>query len=77
VLFPNPARGTLYIRFSQPQTFTSIGLHDLSGRLVRSFTITTNEQLETDVDLTGIAPGVYMVTTGTHGQTRPSKLIIR
>jgi hypothetical protein len=77
LIFPNPATGHVNIRFSQPHPSSTLLLHDLSGRLVRALALVGNDARGFEADLSGIAPGVYLITTGTDGQTRPAKLIIR
>lgn len=60
VLFPNPAAGTLTVRFPEGVADeTPVQVRDLSGRLILSRKTVGGEQV--DLDLSNCKPGFYMV----------------
>ncbi len=59
VLSPNPATGRTHLTGAAPGT--AIEVRDVAGRLVRTATAADSP---TALDLTGLAPGVYVVRAG-------------
>ena len=70
-LYPNPATGAATVETAQP---TSLRLYDLAGRLVRTAApLARTRQL----DLRGLAPGLYVVqATAADGTTTSQRLAV-
>ena len=68
-LFPNPARETATLRGTLAGQQATLALRDLQGRLLRTQVVSlTGGQLDTQLDLRGLAPGWYLVqVTGAGG----------
>lgn len=73
-VFPNPASDKVSIMIPNVELGTAIGILNLNGKLVKSHIV--NTQI-TEINLTGILPGVYVLQiSSTKGQFT-QKLIIR
>ncbi len=77
-LSPNPASGKVRINFTglgdQPSKLT---ISDIVGTQVWSMNIDHQKDFSTDVDLSGIAGGIYLVTVVSSDVIHTRKLIIR
>ncbi len=74
-LYPNPSLGRFYIELEKDVSDVEISIFDHSGRLIRN--IGKNFPGKTiQVDLDGVAPGVYMIFIKTERGTGTRKLII-
>ncbi len=58
-MYPNPTTGKVYISFSMQMTNAAVVINDMSGRVVKTFT-GNGQKLE--VDLSGYAAGMYVIT---------------
>ncbi|MEI8280559.1 MAG: PKD domain-containing protein [Bacteroidota bacterium] len=62
---PNPAAN--YLRISSNDNLTELTLHDLTGRLVRSFPLSQNSNQVLSFDISDIPVGLYIIhATGTY-----------
>jgi len=72
-LFPNPASDHVRVTGGNLSTGTFITLTDLSGKTLRNLPVSGQAA---DLDLTGIAPGIYIVTVHSGSGTSVKKLIV-
>ncbi len=72
-IFPNPARESATIRYDayKPSTISTIGIHDLHGRLLKEIQLTGTE---TPLQLEGLSKGMYLV--GLAGIGGGEKLVV-
>ena len=75
-LFPNPAHGHANVQLPIiPGTATAtLTLLDALGRTLRTQTATTNSK--TELDLTGLAPGLYALRVMAGTQTATRRLVV-
>ena len=75
-IFPNPTHGRATIQLPPiPGTFTAtLILLDALGRTLRTQTVATNAKAE--LDLTGLAPGLYAVRVQAGGSTATQRLVV-
>ena len=77
-LFPNPATGTLTLRFlAQRATPLRVEMFDSRGRLVQVLQMkgrTAGEELR--LSLEGLEPGLYLIRLHTAGQSRVEKVVV-
>jgi hypothetical protein len=60
-VYPNPAKGTVFVRLPQDLQAAWIGLYDISGRLVRYMEV--NGQFGTlELDVSGLPAGLYWIS---------------
>jgi hypothetical protein len=69
-VFPNPVRDVLEVRFQSPpsgpnQTFTIL---DMSGRVLRRFPGTINQQHAVSIPVHSLSSGIYILQVGVHLQ---------
>jgi hypothetical protein len=83
-LYPNPSTNSIVaINFEDvlageklvDKSEISINISDLLGNIMRSYKSTQNNNIE--LNLTGLAKGVYMVTTQTNGKIYTKKLVLQ
>ncbi|TDW97400.1 putative Ig domain-containing protein [Dinghuibacter silviterrae] len=60
-IFPNPAHGTLHIRFSSDYLITKYIMFSINGAVVRGETDVTNNSNDIPVDISNLSPGYYLV----------------
>ncbi len=58
MIFPNPSSGKFLVEFSDIQEFQSLEVFDLMGTKIRSYSLTTSNQIE--VDLSSYASGIFI-----------------
>jgi hypothetical protein len=73
-LLPNPARDLLTLRSSHLD-MTAITIHDLSGRPIKQETLQAHSR-ETQINLSGIAPGTYIVRVDCGDEVLSEKLVV-
>jgi hypothetical protein len=75
-LFPNPAHGrsTVQLPAVPGATTATLTLLDALGRTLRTQTAATNAR--TELDLTGLAPGLYAVRVAAGGSSATRKLMV-
>jgi len=73
-LYPNPARDLLTLRSSHLD-MSSITIHDLSGRPIKQESLQSNTR-ETQVNLSGIAPGTYIIRVDCGDEVFSEKLVV-
>ena len=76
-IYPNPAKGNLYISFSGQQGGSaSFELKDITGRLVMHNNISVAAGAPAQVDLSKVQSGIYFVTISQNGSSYNSKLVV-
>ncbi|WP_420315868.1 alpha-amylase family glycosyl hydrolase [Ekhidna sp.] len=70
IIYPNPA--SEIIRFNNDHSYDSYEITDLSGRIIQSGTIPSNNQ----IDVRSILPGIYQIQLRDQGQTIQFRLLI-
>jgi len=73
-LFPNPARDLFTLRSSHLD-ISAITIHDLSGRPIKQETLQSHSR-ETQIKLSGIAPGSYIVRVDCGDEVFSEKLVV-
>lgn len=71
-VWPNPSGEDFNLQISSPmQTDYVVQLHDVTGRLVRSYNLSGRGQMLSKIDMTGLEGGMYSLTVsnGKHHQT--------
>lgn len=64
-IFPNPTNTAFTVRFTETaQIPTNIVMYDLSGKMIHRQE--TNAAIETHIDVTKFAPGIYLLQSGSH-----------
>jgi hypothetical protein len=78
VIYPNPSRGIFEIRAENLTDDLMIDVADLSGKSVLNKRISaTKDNLSTlRVDLTGEAPGSFILRLSTGGKIRVEKIVV-
>lgn len=72
-LWPNPATSTSILRWSGgTPTPSSVDLHDINGRLVRTTRVPTGAQ-QCEIDVHDLDPGLYLLRWG---GTRSARLVV-
>ena len=73
-LSPNPSSGKVRILLGDMQLYdTRISVYDKSGRLLLSRTISRGQHPE--IDLSGLAGGIYMMKAEQNGRVFSQKLV--
>ena len=72
-IFPNPAHGRAIIQLP-PATTATLTLLDALGRTLRTQTAPTNARAE--LDLTGLAPGLYALRVRAGAETATRRLVV-
>lgn len=75
VVYPNPSRGLITVQLPDAQAATVI-VYDYNGRAIAQKTVTANTS-RVQFDLTGNAPGMYMIKAMSMGSVRVSKIMIK
>jgi hypothetical protein len=70
IFYPNPTNGILY--FSAPLTYESIRITDAKGMVVRYL---PEPGILNEIDLTGIPPGVFILSNQNNGKVSTYKII--
>lgn len=73
-VFPNPASGVATVRIGGLEGSAHVQLMDLSGRILRQVETST---AETEIDLHGLASGMYLVHIATKGERITRKLQVQ
>jgi hypothetical protein len=73
-IFPNPSRGYITILTSRTDDKSSFDIYDQTGRLVKRVGAITST--ETDIDLTGLSSGIYIVLLKTSEGIEKKKIQI-
>jgi hypothetical protein len=76
-LYPNPSRGRVHLKFTRPvQTDLKVMVIDSKGKMIDTIGMAKGN-LEAELDLNGLASGVYYIITKTsEGKLNRKKLII-
>jgi hypothetical protein len=70
--YPNPAEGIVYIENTETSTY--IRLYNIEGRVLFERSLEPGTP-STEVDLTSLAPGIYLLETDQNGERTRAKLI--
>jgi hypothetical protein len=73
-LYPNPARNLLTLRSSHLD-ISAITIHDLSGRPIKQQNLQSHSR-EMQINLSGIAPGTYIVRVDCGDEVFSEKLVV-
>lgn len=73
-LYPNPARDLLTLRSSHLD-MSAITIHDLTGRPIKQQNLQAHSR-ETQINLSGIAPGTYIVRVDCGDEVFSEKLVV-
>jgi hypothetical protein len=76
ILYPNPASDIISLKLEDDQLIISLNIADCSGRIIRSFATSVTGK-EYNIDLSGLAKGVYSIIVITAQDALNSKFIIR
>jgi hypothetical protein len=75
-MFPNPA--TDLVNISSNSAIQFVSLMDVNGKLIRAWNASQAKgALNVNFDLTGVTPGIYMVSIGSESMLKVEKLIIQ
>jgi len=72
-VFPNPSKGTVNIRFNEPQT-GNLSIYDLNGKLIHALSYTNQEQ--NWLLNTNLSTGIYHAEIVTPTSITNTKLVI-
>jgi hypothetical protein len=74
IIYPNPTREILHVRLSNYKTtVTQVTLRDLTGKVVK---IVSLKNEESQINLTGISPGIYSLQLSNPSETVVKRIII-
>ncbi len=76
LVYPNPAKGQLWLQGDGLKAGTNIQILDMNGRLVRAFTIGTVQSGASRLNVAGIHAGLYMIRIGDKENSFTEKIII-
>jgi len=74
-IYPNPASGYVNVKANSVQNDAVIAIYDLNGRMVVNQSIQNANT--TQININGLATGVYVVKINSNGKSQTEKLIIR
>lgn len=76
-VMPNPSDGDIILQFGQPvRSGISVTIHDLSGRLVQTFSPSWENQLKGRLSLGHMERGIYLISVQIREKTSTQKLIL-
>lgn len=73
-VYPNPAVDNIYLTFENTLVSGSASLYDLSGRLLREWTLSGNQS--TKLNVSGFMPGTYILKANNNGQISSYKVML-
>lgn len=73
-LYPNPASKTVSLRFNTPFTEGKVEVYDLNGRKLK--TLQANNAYTTEMDISFLPSGIYLVKANQNNSVTTKKLII-
>ena len=76
LVYPNPAKGQLWLQSEGLKAGTNIQLLDISGRVVRSFSTGTVQSGASRLNVAGIQAGLYLIRIGDKEHSFTEKIII-
>lgn len=74
-MYPNPARGSFIIEFSQVESNANIEILDNTGRLIMSSSVQNTDR--TNINISGLASGTYFVRMSTTNFAKTQSLIVK
>jgi len=72
-IYPNPSKGKFKVELAEPAQ--SLNIMNMDGRILKFLPIENHQNL-IELNLTGIAKGIYMVQIQTDEQIKTQKMII-
>ncbi len=75
-LYPNPAKDQFTVGLQKPGDHIEISVFDITGRQVAHRQITGNAQLNQQMNISELTPGIYFVKLNVDGKTATKKLIV-
>lgn len=75
-IFPNPAKESVTIKFPENHPPENIFIHDITGKKIKRKTFKNIGQNRVIIDLSAIAPGIYIITISSTGFIKNKKLVI-
>ena len=76
--YPNPSHSSVNVHlFSEIQRNWTLGLYDISGRLVSENTGASPVNADVSLDVSGLAPGVYFLRFSAETETSRKLVILR
>ncbi len=76
LVYPNPARGILWLQGEDIEPGTTIQILDLNGRLIKTFGQRTIQSGITRLNISGIPAGLYIIKIGNKDNLFTDKIII-
>ncbi|MBN2863370.1 MAG: T9SS type A sorting domain-containing protein, partial [Bacteroidales bacterium] len=77
-IYPNPARNKMIVEFDNPRNERlKIRLININGQIVAEKSIVSQGKVETDIDLSGLSPGLYTLKISGDRLNATRKLIIK
>lgn len=75
-LFPNPVSEKLHIRILDADTYSNISIYSITGQLVYHSLLTNgNDEIEIEIDVAGLASGIYFVKLHSQKKISPKRFI--
>jgi hypothetical protein len=77
-VYPNPASGSVTVKFDATNADYAVAITDLSGRQVAARTITNANGSQTvEMPIEGLATGNYLVTVSSNGASFTQNLMVK
>lgn len=74
-VYPNPSSGKLNISFGSDKNIEFINIMDMSGKTILHAPIIDSKSIH-EIDLSGLAKGVYVLQVQSNGKRQTKKLIL-
>lgn len=74
-IFPNPAKNQIFIRFDSPRYLQVVRLTNAEGQIVKTYHL-NDRMAQTELDVSGLAPGTYHLIIKAEDLTEHRLLII-
>lgn len=75
-IYPLPAKGEVYVSSEQLKGNTAFDIIDVSGRIIRHFSVAVTASQAIRLDVSGIRPDMYLLKASANGKTYTAKLLI-
>lgn len=77
-MYPNPTKGYIQLDLSQLNVVSAqVEVYDYTGKILRNLSVNTKASSQVDMDLQGLASGVYFVKVISNNGTSVKQLMIR
>jgi hypothetical protein len=79
VVYPNPTRANLYVRWNHQQTepLTEMLMYDMFGSVVKTFSLENTDAELIEISTSGLADGMYLLSVNTAGANRTIRVLIQ